>query len=463
MEAFIDFFNRYMMGGIQIVTEFIFFTAFLGKKGKPSIYILFSVFGLLLLELFQTGGAADVFIYTLLLAGYGIFVYRADWASAFLYAVVTACIMQLCYGIVNLTLYILYPYVFPILREKTGILFMLLGYTALVPAVTGYRVIARHYRYQDAVRNRYVLLLLLPVLVIFFMGSYINFSIYKDAIVVYGDGSIVSGDHYWMLAVQALGLASLFGILSACKKLLENFRLSTELALLSQEERYLHQYVEEAREHVRKTKALRHDIKNHITVVKELLQSGKRDQALCYIGDLDGMVQELSFPCNTGSPAVDILIGNKFGVAKSAGIDTDCSLLLPYPCAVRDIDFCIILSNALDNAMNACREMEREAGTGAGKKEGEGTSRSGGENAGQNAGEKRGQEINGRKYIDISGRRQGDFILLEVENSFGGGGKFERGTGLSNIEAVAKKYHGAMSIRTQGGSFVLSVLLNMTV
>lgn len=69
MEAFIDFFNRYMMGGIQIVTEFIFFTAFLGKKGKPSIYILFSVFGLLLLELFQTGGAADVFIYTLLLAG----------------------------------------------------------------------------------------------------------------------------------------------------------------------------------------------------------------------------------------------------------------------------------------------------------------------------------------------------------------------------------------------------------
>jgi hypothetical protein len=455
VEVFLDFVNKYIMGGIQIWTEFIFFTAFLGKRRRAVYGIVFSVCGLLLIEPVQSGGAADVFLYTLLLAGYGIFVCRADWASAFLYAVITAGIMQLCYGVVNLSLYILYPYVFPFWQEKTGILFMVLGYAAFVPAVLGYRVIAKYYRYQDDVRNRYVLLLLLPVLVIFLMGSYINLSIYKDAVTVYEDGSIAGGDHYQMLMVQVLGLASMFSILSACKKLLENFRLSTELALLSQQERYLHQYVEEAREQGKKTKAFRHDIKNHIMVVKELLQSGKRDQALCYISDLDGMVRELSFSCNTGNPVVDILIGNKFGMAKSGNIDTDCSLILPYPCKVRDIDFCIILSNALDNAISACREMDDQAGEGAWESAWESESRF--------AEKKDKGDQNGRKYIHISGRHQGDFILLEVENSFSGHGTIEKGTGLSNIEVVAKKYGGAMSVKCQAGRFLLSVLLNLTV
>ena len=36
---------------------------------------------------------------------------------------------------------------------------------------------------------------------------------------------------------------------------------------------------------------------------------------------------------------------------------------------------------------------------------------------------------------------------------------FKKGTGLSNIKAVAEKYSGAMSIETQGNVFVLQVLL----
>jgi len=49
--------------------------------------------------------------------------------------------------------------------------------------------------------------------------------------------------------------------------------------------------------------------------------------------------------------------------------------------------------------------------------------------------------------------------LLEVENSFQKKGPAGQGTGLSNIKAVAEKYQGAMSIKTQENSFLLSVLL----
>lgn len=156
------------------------------------------------------------------------------------------------------------------------------------------------------------------------------------------------------------------------------------------------------------------------------MQNGRPEEAMDYIGDMESLTMELSFPCSTNNPVVDMLVGNKLGMAGVLGIDVHCSLILPYPCPVRDIDFCVILSNALDNAIHACQRMVY------------------------------GEE----KYIRLTGRIQGDFILLEVENSFHQGeNPPQRGTGLSNVKAVAEKYHGAMSIKTEGGVFFLSVLL----
>ena len=66
---------------------------------------------------------------------------------------------------------------------------------------------------------------------------------------------------------------------------------------------------------------------------------------------------------------------------------------------------------------------------------------------------------NADKYIRVTGRIQGDFLFMEIENSFHGKGLLKKGTGLSNVKAVTEKYHGAMSIKTQGPVFILSVLL----
>ena len=155
--------------------------------------------------------------------------------------------------------------------------------------------------------------------------------------------------------------------------------------------------------------------------MKDLLESGKLEQAVSYIEDMDHIAEKMSFPCSTNNPVVDILMGNKLGIAKSMGIRVNCSLLLPYPCGLRDIDICIVLSNALDNAIQACKNMDGS--------------------------------------IHVSGRIQGDFLMIEVENSFRGRGAVKKGTGLSNIKAVAEKYGGAMSIETREDVFILQVLL----
>ena len=133
----------------------------------------------------------------------------------------------------------------------------------------------------------------------------------------------------------------------------------------------------------------------------------------------------MSFPVSTNNPVLDILIGNKLGIAKNNQIVVQCSFIASYPCGIADIDFCIIFSNALDNAISACNRMNHDE----------------------------------QKYIHVTGKVQGDFLLIEISNSYSGRGSLRSGTGLANIKAVAEKYHGAMEVRTDGEKFTLSVLL----
>ncbi len=425
MADYMDLFSKYVIGCIQILLGAYFFSVFLQKKMKPCFYLLFAAFCMIIINVIPDCRIMEFAVYVLLLMASGFFFCHADWKSVLLYAALTVEIMQFCYGIVNSLIGILYPLMFSWNQKVVGIVFMLLGnIVSLLSAVLCYRMVFKHFIHYEEKKKQYVLMILIPILMLFLMDEYINSTIYRNVDSIDESGMTVYTTHYQMFMIQLLGMASLFCILFAYKKLLQNFRLSTEVSLLEQEEHSLNRYVEEAKARYDETKSFRHDIKNHIMVVRELIQNGKSEQALNYIESMEDIAEELSFPCSTNNPVVDILVENKLGIAKNMGIAVCCLLTLPYPCLVRDIDFGIILSNALDNAIHACKHMNGDA----------------------------------EKYIRITGDMQGDFILLEIENSFKGG-TFKKGTGLSNINAVAEKYHGAMSIKTQGTSFILSVLL----
>ncbi len=122
---------------------------------------------------------------------------------------------------------------------------------------------------------------------------------------------------------------------------------------------------------------------------------------------------------------VDILLAEKLGLAQAGGIKTEVLLFCPQNSGVDDFDLCVIIANALDNAINSCRTLV------------------------------------GEKAIRIKGGRQGDFYLLEFSNSCAEQPLSPPGIGLANIQMVAEKYQGAVQIEKEGRHFTLSVLLNM--
>ena len=437
MADFIDFFSKYIMGSVQMLFGFYFFARFFHKKVKFYFYFLFAVGAVIINDFVPASTIIGFVVLIFLLTAYGTVICHADFKYSLLYAALAAEIMLICGGIVNSMISLPYPWLPAFFHETDNIAAMLISEAASL-ALTGfcYYMVYRYFSRDDfdpvdtpetTMGMQQMFLIFIPILMIFIMSNYINAIEYDFQFEILADkgpaGHFFS--HGQMLAMYFLGLASLFCILFSYKKLQQSFRLGTEISLLEQQEHSLNQYVEEAKTRYDETKSFRHDIRNHIAVVKKLLQNGKLEEAVTYMEDLGDMAEKMSFPCSTNNPVVDILVGNKLGIAKSMGIDVDCSLLLPYPCGIRDIDICIVLSNALDNAIHAVKNL------GAGIE----------------------------KYIRVSGRIQGDFLMMEIQNSFHGKGAFKKGTGLSNVKKVAEKYGGAMSIETQENVFVLHVLL----
>ncbi len=437
MAEYLDFFNVYIMGVVEMSFQFYFLAKILKKKMWPPFYFLFAVCAVIVNDLVPSGMFTGFVVLVFLLTAYGTFICHADFKYSLLYAALAMEIMLLCSGIVNSLMSLPYPWLPAFFHETDNIAAMLVSEAASL-VLTGfcYYMVYRYFSWDDfdpvdtpktTMGMQQMVLIFIPILMIFIMSSYINAIEYDFQFEISVDKG--PAEHFFshgqMLSMYFLGLASLFCILFSYKKLQQSFRLNTEISLLEQQEHSLNQYVEEAKTRYDETKSFRHDIRNHIAVVKKLLQSGKLEEAVTYMEDLDDMAEKMSFPCSTNNPVVDILVGNKLGIAKSMGIDVDCSLLLPYPCDIRDIDICIVLSNALDNAIHAVKNL------GAGIE----------------------------KYIRVSGRIQGDFLMMEIQNSFHGKSAFKKGTGLSNVKKVAEKYGGAMSIETQENVFVLHVLL----
>ena len=437
MAEYLDFFNVYIMGVIEMSFQIYFLAKILKKKLWLPFYFLFGAGAVIVGEFIPGGTIVGFVVFVLLISICGTFACHAYFKASLLYATLTTEIMLLCSGIVSSLISLPYPWL-PAFFHETGNIAAMMICEAASFLLSGfcYYMVYRYFSQDDlcpvgapdtTMGMQQMFLIFVPILMIFIMSNYINAIEYDFQFEILADkgpaGQFFS--HGQMVGMYFLGLASLFCILFSYKKLQQSFRLGTEISLLEQQEHSLNQYVEEARTRYDETKSFRHDIKNHIAVVKNLLQSGKVEEAVSYMEDLDDMAEKMSFPCSTNNPVVDILVGNKLGLAKSMGIDADCSLLLPYPCGLRDIDICIVLSNALDNAIHACKNIDGET----------------------------------EKYIHVAGRMQGDFLMLEVRNNFRGKGMFKNGTGLSNIEAVAEKYGGTMSIEAQENVFVLHVLL----
>lgn len=339
---------------------------------------------------------------------------------SWLAAVLGFYVSQLCFGMINAVEAV----AFPRLIGRPLLYGMLLAALAAFFALCAccYRAIRRLLAWTEDGPAPHIELLLLPGLFFFAAQLYILRTAYSSIPAALPPGEV--GRQAVLLALQAMGLGALLCALYAYRQLCRGFAVQGELRAVTQAAQAQKIYLAEARIRYERTRAFRHDVKNHLSVLDGLLAAGRAEEGRAYLKKLTAASEELSLPCQTGSPVVDVLLGEKLGLAED--IPWEVSLTLPSPCGVDEFDLCVIFANALDNALAACRQAP------------------------------------GNRFLRVSGRRQGAFYLLLFENACADAVLPPEGTGLSNIRAVAEKYHGAVLAERERGRFTLSVLLDIS-
>lgn len=198
-------------------------------------------------------------------------------------------------------------------------------------------------------------------------------------------------------------------------------------------------YYERLEEISKETRGMKHDMINHIVCMKGLLESGEIDQLRSYVDSIINSIKTNTKVIKTGNVIVDAILNEKYSIAIGRKINIDIDVILPKDIKIHMVDLCSIISNAIDNAIEASEkipEIEKRwieiIGT-------------------YNKGYFVFYVINGTlEYINIKNN-----TIVTTKRD-----KEKHGYGLWNIKNSVNKYNGDLNLEYKENKFKLEVIIN---
>lgn len=417
-----------ILNGCLALLELSFFTRFVNQAVKwyhYFIYVLMIYFICAVEIRMRVSFPVATVLEFGALWGFGYLILKCSPVLSAITTILTITIMQVVNGIFQSLASILCSFVFTHAKLITFIL-LISSLLAVATTFLSYGYVIKSFCSKKTSMNQYVMILLIPILFVLLVVQHI-FMTYGSTIVLNSNGErlLPKVNDLEMLLIQIVAYFCLMAVLFAYGKLSEGFNLQMQNALLEQQMGMQKDYMQEVQTRYEQTRAFRHDLKNHWTVLKGLIKSGANQKASEYLNKLEFTTDMLNFPCQTGNTVIDMLLSNKLGIALQLGIQVDSTVKIHSQCQIDEVDLCIVFSNAIDNAIKACNSIQGS-----------------------------------KKHILLSAAQKGSFFMVEVENSQGKSDNFQKGAGigLNNIKAVAEKYNGTMSIENNSDFFKLNVL-----
>lgn len=222
-------------------------------------------------------------------------------------------------------------------------------------------------------------------------------------------------------------------------QLSENLELQRKNAIYEKEFQLLERNMHEKESMMQEIRVKRHDLKHQMLNLLTLLQKGEYEKLesdmkqMAELESLNGL-----FVVNTQNSIIDSFVNNQYAVAKEKGIDFRVKIDVPAELPFAGEDLCVILGNALDNAIEACE---------------------------------RGQVS--KPWISIKLIYDGANLLMTIENSFDGmirknkkgmqisrkANSQQHGIGTYSIQRVVQKYHGYYHVEVMEKEYHLEIIL----
>ena len=200
----------------------------------------------------------------------------------------------------------------------------------------------------------------------------------------------------------------------------------------------IQKHCDEVRNMYAKMRGWRHDYHSHIQILKVHMKQEQYKELDDYLNKLEDNLTNVDTVLKTGNVMLDAVLNSKISLALSKDIQVDAVAAAPEVMRISEIDLCVVISNLLDNATEACMRFEAAS------------------------------ERQIRIYVDVFK----EYLYISVANTMPGslargGGVFasakrgagEHGFGLLRIDAIAEKYGGYINRQHEDGVFVTEVML----
>ena len=103
----------------------------------------------------------------------------------------------------------------------------------------------------------------------------------------------------------------------------------------------------------------RHDLRHRLQTVAGLVEQGRGQEALNFIGAAQRRLDEVQPVQWCRPPVLDAVFSSYFDQARRKGIRVEADIQLSGPLPVEEGELAIVLANALENAINACAQAPR--------------------------------------------------------------------------------------------------------
>ena len=207
-----------------------------------------------------------------------------------------------------------------------------------------------------------------------------------------------------------------------------------------QQVKAIQERIDEVEQFYNGIRKMRHEMKNHLTNIKGLVENKNYADIDQYISKIDSELDYFELSVRTGNSVLDVIINDKKKLAEKENIQFESDFLYPVSDNYDPYDIGIIVNNLLINAIEACERMK-----------------------------------GGDRYISISSKQKKKFYIIEVTNSCEGEIRMDEGSGLPvttkdgitalhgigllNVREEAFKYMGDIDVKKTANSFCATVLL----
>lgn len=217
---------------------------------------------------------------------------------------------------------------------------------------------------------------------------------------------------------------------------------NVEILALAHKEQMNEEMLQTFRDNLESMHIIRHEIRNHLAYIRVLIAKEEYDKLFDYINSVLGETEELFSPVECGNDVVNAAVNHVIQKAKKLGISIETQIIVPKELPFQEIDFYSLLSNLMENALEA-------------------TEASGKENA----------------AIELKIQPRQDYLFIRITNPVSDAISKKRllslkttkmdkalhGYGTKVVRNIAEKYQGSFTFQVKEGMFIADVMLDLYV